>query len=83
MLCSLDAHLRVGEELVLRVVALVNARQLRVVVQVSYVAPRVHASLACLHVFVGQEAPLALQHFHHVGRPQNATRLGVRLYRYV
>lgn len=75
----MDAHLRVGEELVLCVIALVDARQLRVVVQVSDVAPRVHAPLARLHVLVGQEASLPLQYFHHIGRPQNATRLGVRL----
>lgn len=77
----MGAYLRVGEELVLRVVALVNARQLRVIVQVSHVAPRVHAPLARLHVFVGQQASLALQHLHHVGRPKDATRLGVRLRR--
>ena len=62
-------YLGVAEELVLRVIALVDARQLGVVVEIADKAPRVHASLARLDVLVGQQAPLALQDLHHVGRP--------------
>lgn len=72
-------YLRIAEELVLSIVALVDARQLRVVVQIAHEAPRVHTPLARLHIVVGQQVALALQHLHNVGRSQHAPWLGVSL----
>mmetsp|Transcript_20922 Transcript_20922/g.60923 ORF Transcript_20922/g.60923 Transcript_20922/m.60923 type:complete len:351 (-) Transcript_20922:2-1054(-) len=73
-----DAQLRIRQELVLGVVALVDAADLGHAVQVAHEGPRVHLLLARPDLIVVDEIPL-LQHLHHVRLAQDARRLDVGL----
>mmetsp|Transcript_30583 Transcript_30583/g.64459 ORF Transcript_30583/g.64459 Transcript_30583/m.64459 type:complete len:378 (+) Transcript_30583:289-1422(+) len=66
------------QKLVLRILALVNATQLRLILQIPHESPRVHIVLTRPDLPVVQQFPL-LEHGNHVGGSQHARRLDVRL----